>query len=50
MNFNLLSLEESDVENRRVEVHELEDKHFKSQIVFVFRLCPVHFWRKKQEK
>ena len=38
----LLSLEESDVEDGRVEINELEHKHFERQVVFVFSLCPMH--------
>lgn len=39
----LLALKESNVENRRVEVNELEDKHLEGQVIFIFRLCSVHF-------
>ena len=39
----LLSLEEGDVEDGRVEIHELEHKHFECQTVFVLSLCSMHF-------
>ena len=39
----LLSLEEGDVEDRRVEIHELEHEHFECQTVLVFSLCSMHF-------
>ena len=37
------TLEESDVEDGRVEVDELENEHFEGQVVLEVRLCPMHF-------
>ena len=37
-----LALEESDVDDGRVEVDELEDEHFEDELVFELRLSPVH--------
>ena len=41
-----LALEEADVNDGRVEIYELEDKNFKYELVFEFRLCPVHLCNK----
>ena len=40
---NKLSFEESNVNNGRVEINELEDENFESKIVIIFRLSSVHF-------
>ena len=37
-----LALEEGDVDDRRVEVDELEDEHFERQVVVEVRLRSVH--------
>jgi len=39
----LLSLEEGDVEDGRVEIHELEHEHFECQTVLVLSLRSMHF-------
>jgi len=39
----LLSLEEGDVEDRRVEIDELKYEHFECQTVLVLSLCSMHF-------
>lgn len=39
----LLSLEEGNVEDGRVEIHELEHEHFECQTVLVLSLCSMHF-------
>ena len=44
------SLEEGDVNRRRVEVDELEDEHFEDEHVFVFTLSPMHLCRKQAER
>ena len=41
-----LALEEGDVDDRRVEVDELEDEHFERQVVVEVRLRSVHLWNK----
>ena len=41
-----LALEEGDVDDRRVEVDELEDEHFERQVVVEVRLRSVHLWKK----
>lgn len=42
-NNSLLSLEEGDVEDGRVEIHELKHEHFERQVVFILSLCSMHF-------
>ena len=41
----LLSFDESNVEQRGVEVEELEDVHFECKLVFIFSLSAVEFCR-----
>lgn len=45
---NLPALEESDVEERSVEVDELEAVHFQSEIVVVVSGSSRHFWKKEE--
>lgn len=40
---DLLSFEESDIENRGIEIDELENKDFECEVIFVFCLRTVHF-------
>ena len=40
-----LSLEESYVDDGRVEVNELEDEHFEGEVVVEIWLGPVHLWK-----
>ena len=42
----LLSLDESDVEERGVEVEELEDVHLEGELVFIFSLSAVKLCRR----
>ena len=44
---NEASLEESDVENGRVEINELEDEHFEREVVLELCLRPMHFCGRK---
>lgn len=44
--FNLLSLEEGDIEDWRKEIHKLKHEYFERQVVLIFRLCPMHFCNK----
>ena len=39
-----LPLEECDVDDGGVEVDELEDEDFESEVVIEIWLCSVHFW------
>ena len=43
-----LSFEEANVDDRRVEVNKLEDKHFEDQLVIKFCLRSVHLWNRKK--
>ena len=42
----LLSFDESNVEQRGVEVKELEDVHFECELVFILSLSAVELWRR----
>lgn len=42
-NDDLLSFEESDIENGGIKIDELENKDFECKVIFVFCLCAVHF-------
>ena len=45
---NLLLLEESNVEQRRVKVQKLEEVHLECENVFQFGLCPRHLCQHKK--
>ena len=40
-------LEETDVNNRRVKIHKLEDEHFENELILILGLCTVHFLSKR---
>ena len=41
------ALDKGDVQNRGVEIDELENEDFEGQIVVEFRLGAMHFWKLK---
>ena len=42
---NKLPLEESDVDDRWVEIDKLEDEYFEGEIIIKIWLSSVHFWK-----
>ena len=47
---NLPALEESDIEDGRVVVDELEEEHLEGETVFVLSVCPVTLCRRQKSK
>ena len=47
---NKPSFEKGDVKNGGIEVDELEEKHFESEVVVKLGLCTVHLCKAKSKK